>query len=510
MKQIFGKIVKYLFYGMFSILFLYVFSQLFLMDKINEVRESFGQTEVEVSQVEEFRIIYPEEAWDISPLRMDPVTRQRLLNIYEPLVGTSRDFTLKPALALSWGMIDDFNWEFKLRPNVYFHDESVFDVEDVLFSFDLAQNDEDSELSGFLDTIESVEKIDDLSFRIKTFEPDPLLLQRISMVLMIPAEYEEEADPVGTASYKLASWDKGEKMILVTNQEYWGERAQFKKVEIQVISDKDERVEALLEGEADFLAFVPYDSLEYVQENGAQVEMIPSLEVQFLLFNNESELFDTAEKREGVSLAIDQAALVSSIGGAAVEVNQYVSTGIFGFDQKIPAHEYNTRKAVKKIRDAEIEDEVLNFHLSEGLDFLGDFVEEQLLKVGLNVQTSYLGALEFMESLQNGSADLYFLAFKSDLADSGNFFDVIAHSDGEYNFANYKNEYLDKLIEDNRVEMDFFRRQSSLQNVMEILVQQDFIGLPLFEYETVYAFSDKFEFNPRLDGFIYFNDLIIK
>ena len=38
------------------------------------------------------------------------------------------DLNIKPALALSWGMLDDYTWEFRLRSNVKFHDGSDLEL----------------------------------------------------------------------------------------------------------------------------------------------------------------------------------------------------------------------------------------------------------------------------------------------------------------------------------------------------------------------------------------------
>src|SRR5258708_39466068 len=47
--------------------------------------------------------------------------------------GTSR---MRPGLALSWKPIADDLWEFKLRPNVTFHNGNSFTADDVAFTFE--------------------------------------------------------------------------------------------------------------------------------------------------------------------------------------------------------------------------------------------------------------------------------------------------------------------------------------------------------------------------------------
>ena len=42
-------------------------------------------------------------------------------NLFDTLVTSGPDLVLQPALATSWALLDDRTWEFKLRPNVKFH-----------------------------------------------------------------------------------------------------------------------------------------------------------------------------------------------------------------------------------------------------------------------------------------------------------------------------------------------------------------------------------------------------
>ena len=46
---------------------------------------------------------------------------------------------------------------------------------------------------------------------------------------------------------------------------------------------------------------------------------------------------------------------------------------------------------------------------------------------------------------------------------------------------------------------------------MRLIVSEDVIGVPLFEYETLFAFSDDYlDMQPRIDGFLYFDELMPK
>jgi len=449
------------------------------------------------------KFIFPEEPVSLDPTSSDIPTRQRLINIYQPLIEFDRDLNLRPALAVNWGLIDELTWEFDLRPGVTFHDGSIFDADDVIYSLASVRKNDTSSLKGLVETVSSVEKISD----------SRLLLQKLSQVFMIADGSDLKSlsvTPVGTGPYRFKSWAKGEKFIVEGFAEYWGRKSSYQQVEVFAITNKFERVELFLSGGANFLSFVPYDSVAAVQSRGFEVVAVPSLEVQFLLFNFLNNTSLDKVKRQVISLVVDQEELVTRVGGYARAVTQYVSSGVFGFNPQIKKHEYDLEKAFDLVQEFDLAGETFRFALPQGLTLLGDYVSEQLVKVGINVEVLYLDGNAFFDSLKKGSADFYFLGFRSDLGDAGNFLMSLPFSKGEFNFTKYSHETVDDLITQSLVEFDVRDRLSQLQQAMRVIVEDDYWGVPLFEYETLYSFSSNFEFMPRIDGQVFFDDLIFK
>ncbi|MDA1060998.1 MAG: ABC transporter substrate-binding protein [bacterium] len=511
------KIIVNTFYAVFVLVFAWISGQLFFEKTTNSLLASakalvLPEKDLLAEQIKDLRVIFPNDAVSLEPTLNDPVTRQRLNSIYEPLVQPDRDLNMRPSLAVSWGLINSYTWEFKLRPDVKFHDGSDFDVIDVVASLQRANAYSSSQIAGLLTSIKGLEPIDDLTFRISTYEPDPLLLQRLSTVLIIPSELEKEENipPTGTGSYVISAWEPGNMMTLKKFADYWGKKAKFESVDLISKVDKSERVNSFFKGEGDLLAFVPYDAVEYVEDADFEISSIPSLEVQFLIFNMDSKLLNDLNSRRAVSLAIDQDAIVEAVGGFAKPVNQFVSNGIFGFNPDIDRHEYDLEKAQILTEKTGLTGKTLKFHLSLGLDVLGEHVRTQLSKIGINVIVSYLDGAKLTESLENGDADFYFFGFKSDLGDSADFLDTVVHSEGSFNVGNYSNPEVDKLIDNSLVEMDFGVRLENLKEAMKIIMEDDVIGVPLLEYETLFSVSDKISIDPRIDGFIFFDELTKK
>ncbi|MFA7685783.1 MAG: ABC transporter substrate-binding protein [Candidatus Gracilibacteria bacterium] len=516
MKEIFLKISKYVFGTLFGAIFIFVLIELLGLTQggLWNTIKNFGNTGNGriVSEMKILRVVYPDEPVKLEPTLADPTTRQRLSNIYEPLVRTDKNLKIKPSLAVNWGLLDDLTWEFRLRPNVKFQNGSNFNAEDVIASLERAKSYEGSQLPGMMETINSIEIENDLTLKITTKEPDPLLLQRLSMILIIPSELQNEEIkiPIGTGSYEFESWDSGKKIVLKRFDGYWGKKAQFETVELHSKIDKFERVQMLFDDLVDLIVFVPYDGVATVKEEGFNVVTIPSLEVQFIVFNMQSVLMKDLNNREMVSFVINQDDLITSVGGYARRVSQFVSGGIMGFNPKILDHKYDMEKAKLLVEETKIKGKTVQFHLMQGLTVLGDYVKQKLGEVGVNVVVSYLDGVELLKSMEAHKADLYFLGFKSEMGDASEFLHSIVHSVGTYSYWGYENEYVDKLIDVSMTEMDDLSRRKDLQEAMKVLIEDDVFGVPLFEYETVYAFNNKLEVNPPIDGIIHFDELTIK
>lgn len=510
MKEKIAKILKIFLYLIFGVLFVFLIIQLFLKDQYQAFFSESDQKNVVEKQADLLTVVYFNEATSLEPAMQLSDIREKVINIYDPLVKPDRDLKMRSALALSWGLIDDLTWEFNLKPNVFFHDGSSFDAADAVVSINRVLNWPTSDLSDFLSIIEKVEAFDDLTIRVKTKKPDPLFLNKLSTVLMIPAEYEGEElqSPVGTGPYKFQKWEKGKGITVTAFDGYWGKKARFKEVRLISVFDKNERVALLINGQADLLTYIPFDAVYYLKQQKMQIAAMPSLEVAFIAFNVSSKTMSDVNFRKAISLALDTRSFVAGLGDYARLVSQFVSNGIFGFNPNIPEHKYDQKLAKKLIEEGGFADRTLIFSLPKELELLGEFVRTSLQAVGLNAVISYVDYGKYYDELKSGKSDIYFLGFKGDLGDSGDFFNQFVASDAELNITKYKNERVDDLIASSLVELNLEKRRNYLQEIMKIIVEDDVLGLPLYEYETVYAFNNRIDFKPRIDGFVYFDDVI--
>jgi peptide/nickel transport system substrate-binding protein len=505
-KNMLNKILKTIGLLVGIVVFLLLGMYLFFEKQFDEVVDVFTPVD-ERSEIEEITLLEPYPSLGYDPLQFNPFSRQRLNQVYESLIRPDMDLNMESALALSWGLINDTTWEFNIRKNVKFHDGSEMDELDVIDSIDKARFDEKSELSEFLSTIKEIRRVEPYKIEIETIKPDPLLLQRLSTVYVYKMN-DETAGYVGTGPFVWGKDSSDKNISLSRFDDYWGGGSSFKIANIRVETDKYKRFDVLNNGGADVLSYVPYDLADQIDLAEFDLVSVPSLEVQFLIFNFESEVFDDVEARRALKSVLDTDEFTGYIGEYAHPVKQFVSSGVFGYNPDIedPVYDSSLVGEVEELNGYEV-----NVILPEGLDVLGEFLTDSFDEVGLGVYIQYVKSEYLVETLTKADFDIAFLGFKSELGDSSDFLKSLAHTSGEeygqFNFANYSNEQVDSLIGEAELEMNVGNRLDLLQEAMSVLVEDDVYGIPLFEYDTLFASAKWVDFEPRIDGFIYINEL---
>lgn len=434
----------------------------------------------------------------LEPTSFQATDRARTANIYEPLIRQDRNLNIEPVLAVSYGILKPILWEITLRENVFFHDKSKLDAEDVFSSIVRATGNKNSELKTLLSTIEKIEIKDAKTLYIYTKEPDPLLLNKLSTVLIFPKEVNPIKIPVGTGPYMLQEAVKNEEKLILNNN-YWDGKPAFSEIVIKTIPDKKDRIKALKDQKIDILADVPPDSAAEL-DGKFQIKRIPSLEVSFLMFN-----FQDKELKEKIPYAIDRDKLIQMTFGFARKANQFVSNGVFGFNPRIAKTEKDLKKA-KVSAGAETIPEI-TLDISKGLEKFGQVLKEMFSDAGITLTLNFLDWDNLSRKIQEKDTEMYFLGWKSELGDAYDFLNSVAYSKGNFNNGIYQNSEVDGLIEESSHEMNTKKRLALLQKAMEIITEKDIMGVPLIEAETTYAIAQGIEFEPRLDGLILIKDI---
>ncbi|HXM69541.1 MAG TPA: ABC transporter substrate-binding protein, partial [Thermoanaerobaculia bacterium] len=212
------------------------------------------------------RIALGSGTFTLDPHAGEHLTLSVLRNLYDSLTAFDAGNRVGPALAESWENPDELTWIFHLRRGVLFHDGRELTARDVLFSFERARRAPTSEIGSYLVAIEKVLALDPHTVEITTRRPDPILLNKIAFVLIVPADSPPLiARPVGTGPYRLAFHEPGKRLALRAFDRYWGGAPLEQAVELLPIPDHDARVQGLLDGDLDIVAEPGFDDVERIR-----------------------------------------------------------------------------------------------------------------------------------------------------------------------------------------------------------------------------------------------------
>jgi peptide/nickel transport system substrate-binding protein len=217
--------------------------------------------------VDEIVVLFADEVRTLEPYRMVNVRPESSLagHIWDTLTFIDDELEVKPGLATSWRLINNFTWEFTLREGVTFHNGEPFNADAVRFSLERAQR-----MPGSLEVLaqetqlEQVEVLGEHKLRLVTGSPVANLAFLVASVEILPPVYYGETEasvlaraPVGSGPYQVKEWTLGEPVVLEATPDYWNERPLWPRVVFQTEPDPQARLQALRDGTAALVTDLP-------------------------------------------------------------------------------------------------------------------------------------------------------------------------------------------------------------------------------------------------------------
>jgi peptide/nickel transport system substrate-binding protein len=295
--------------------------------------------------------------------------------IWDPLLERdAKDGSLHPHLVTSWKNINPTAWEFKLRPDVKFHNGNPLNAEAVRFTLEdriLDPVQKSPTLPGWR-WVKKVEVMDDLTFRIITEQPYPLILERLNVLFIYDPKWTKEMvakngesylsrNAMGTGPFKFVKFEEGIKIELVRNENYWKKGwPKFNKMTIRFIPEMATRMAELVSGGIDACDAILPDQIATIEKNkSTKVIEVPILRVNFWQFDGDGRAPGTppalkdVRVRRAIWQAIDRKAIIQNVlGGHADLVDIPMNPKQFGADTSIKGPEFNPEKAKALLKEA--------------------------------------------------------------------------------------------------------------------------------------------------------------
>ena len=481
-----------------------------------------------------------EEAYGISvPYdldTLDPAARNRLSdfsllsNLYEPLVVTDANLSVRPGLAVRWSNPDPLTWQFELRPGVRFHDGSALGAEDVVWSFERLRGPHDLEMSGHVAGVRSVRALGERTVEVRTAAPLGILLAKLRFVLVVRRgdDFPALSGRVnGTGPYRLASWTRGEALLLERNDEYWGPRPALSSVRLLLNRSAEVALGDFLSGRSLFVqSSSKATEAALGNEPGVELRRNSSVSVKFLYFDVSRDAsadvaggrnpFRDPRVRRAVSLAVDREELVRRLSAPASPAGQLVTPYIFGHDPSRGPLRHDPREAARLLAEAGWPAGFeLRFPARGLFAEAAGIVAEMLGRVGIRARVVALPEPDWFRAMDERAFAMTLSRFGCPTGDASDLFEnlLVTRSSqgatGVANYPGYSNPDVDRLVGEAARTLEMSRRREQLVEATG-RVMADLPVVPLYVDQDLYAFRSGVEWAPRNDNFLIASEIVLR
>jgi peptide/nickel transport system substrate-binding protein len=431
----------------------------------------------------------PVEPTGLDPTISAPVAIREITwgNVYEGLVTLDKDGKIKPLLATDWTISDDgLTYTFKLRPDVKFHNGTPFDSSIVKFSLDRARaEDSTNAQKQFFEPIESIETPDPLTAVIKLKKPTGLFIYHLAWgdaVMVDPKTVEtNKTEPVGTGPFKFGSWQRGNRIELVRNEDYWDAGVpKLASVTFRFIGDAQAQAAALRAGDVDafqnFSAPELYGEFEQDDRFNSVIGATPRKLVAGL--NNSKAPLDNVKVRQAMMSAIDRDVVIEgAFSGYGVPIGSHYAPSDPGYIDQTGVLPYDLEKAKALLAEAGYPDGFTVTMKCPQMTYTTracEVMQAQLAEAGitLNIEASEFPAKWIDEVFVKHDYDVT-------IVDHAEPMDIDIYSRPTYYFQ-YNNPAFNELIEKASVNADEAQRNEIYGEAQKILAN-DVPALYLFD-----------------------------
>ena len=474
---------------------------------------------IPVSNGDTLVIHYPGTPSLINPILTTSTIAAPLTEIiFDGLIKLDEFLEPKPQLAKSWtSSKDGLRWIFYLRKGVRFHDGTELTAEDVKFTLDQARNPRIKGLfsNSFRDIKEVIVK--DLYTVELIFEkPFAALLDYLDVGILpkhlfINSDIEENEwnyKPVGTGPFKFTKWSEDE-VVLEANHDYFLGRPHLDKLIIKIVSNKKVAWASLLSEQSDLMPAL--DNEDYGRLEGVPFMKIYSYKKPFyymIAFNNSHPLFRETVVRQALNYVVDKEKLIEKILMGKGDVSAgTVYPESWAYNESVKPYPFNAQKALRLLTEAGWRDtdgdhvldrEGQRFEFTINTNAADDLktdvimiLQDQFSDIGIQIKTKFLDPSE-PNAILNKKSDSYFSEFVSrgDPDFSYRYIHSSQISEG-LNFFFYKNEKIDRLLDEGRKTMDLDKRKAIYFEFQEELLR-DPPGIFLFWTDQLIGIHKRF------------------
>jgi len=446
--------------------------------------------------------------------------------VYSSLFKLDRNLELQNDLATEYELSEDkTEYTVHIRSDVHWHDGEALTADDVVFTIRSIQTEDYGSPNSVAFDGVTVEKVDD--YTVKFILKQPYAPFLTSLAVGIAPEHvwetiapqnaalaEQMIKPVGSGPYQFMEIKTRRKtgditeFVLARSENYYGKRQLLDQIIFSFFDTHEEAKQALAAGNVDGIGFLPLQLLnETADDRSLEIHRMQLPQYFGLFFNQmQSELLADEGIRNALALAIDRTSIVeTALQGEGEELYLPIPPGVFAYNDSIAPPPYNVEAARQNLEEAgwvdadgdgvrEKDDTRLHFKITttDWPEYVrtAEVVQQQWLDIGVETEIEHYGAGSIQQAIIR-PRDYEVLLFGEILSaepDPYPFWHSTQTRSPGLNFSMFKNEEVDKLLEEARKSMDQDERRDKYEQFQGIVLDKK---PALILYRPYYLFTTK-------------------
>ncbi len=417
----------------------------------------------------------------------DVASSGAMLHIYNCLVKLNDKNEVVGDLAEKVEKVDDTTYRFTLKKGVKFHNGEELKASDVVFTLKRAVAPESGAIKHIVGAIDpdSIVALDDYTVELKTKFPFSAFLPSMTHMgggaILNEKAVTEAGDnygmnPVGTGPFKLAKWNRGDRIVMERFDGYFGPKPAFKNLIIRAIPEGTNRTIELESGNVDIAYGITTNDISRVKSNKA-LKLIRTLDnsTNYLGFNCEKKPFDDVRVRQAITMALPVPQMIKAVKrGVGAPAVGPIAPNVKYANKALKPIPYDVKKAKKLLAEAGYPDgfktSIWTNDKKVRID-LATIAQNQLKKIGIDVEIKVLEWGAYLEGLTQKKQDMFIVGWTCQTPDPDMAVYAPFHSSmkGNNNFTFFGDDEVDKLLDRGRVMQDGDERRDVYYRIQDIL-----------------------------------------
>lgn len=421
----------------------------------------------------EIIIAVADEFTTIDPMETTAESNQLVQTCIHTLITNTNLTTMQNEgfLAESWEMIAPDHWTFKLKENVTFHDGTILNVDDVMFTFERGKD--KSTTSAYIAKIKQFNKIDDLNFEVFLHDGDVdfnYVFAADSLAILSKEAFEtmpeEEAVKIGTGPWMFEEFQSADYVSLVRFEgSTLFDVPNTERLVFRMIPEASSRMIALENGEVDAImspSATDYSRLS--ESNDLKLITETGRGQHFIGFNqsNKDSIVSNPDFRKAVAYAVNKEEMVIAAWDGYAQVSTSIMCRDMEYYVDIDGIPYDPEKAKGMFEELGVVGTSVNLITSDAAHRvkMAENFQAQMAKYGITVNVEFMQQAALIERLSapNNAEEMFVLSWTPGKNADYMFRNPIHSKGGRSFYSNINDPEIDALIDKAAAELDKTKR----------------------------------------------------